>query len=562
MPTLPAMFESNVDFLTESTASASVDLSAEQLNELLLQARQAREQLQLGRGLALAKQVWRAADDQGYLAEQIEAGYLRAFFLVRQGAQTELLAAAEAVLPLMREQGPSENLCELLRWTTIAGFDSGDFEQCMRDAHEACSVAQRLGQARQISLSLNALAAVFERMGDPWQAERLMGEAAALVRDGSHPFERMVSMNNLCAVILAAHQLLRDGNREQQAQQALQRGLEYAAEASQLAQAGNDLYFKVATAANRVDLLLRADRGDEAESLLLPALALAQEHQLTSQCCDLSCSQTELTLMRGQTERAWAQAQDLVAQMSAASSKAMVLRMYELAYRCAKAMNLSDQALHFLELQHRLERECTTLQLEAQSRFFVTRLEAEQARLQVTATPGAGGTAVPNPASAVASHIDPLTGLHNRRHLESTMPGLMRLAESREAPLTLALIDVDHLKQVNTEFGYAAGDQVLTHLADMLRDNTRASDLLVRMEGEEFLVVFPDTVADRAFEVCERLREHVENHPWHEVAPGLHVTLSVGLASAPPYGTDLLTSRAQSAMQRAKHLGMNRVALA
>ena len=93
----------------------------------------------------------------------------------------------------------------------------------------------------------------------------------------------------------------------------------------------------------------------------------------------------------------------------------------------------------------------------------------------------------------------------------------------------------------------------------MLRENTRGSDLLLRYGGEEFLVVFPDTVADRAFEVCERLRERVEARPWHDLAPGLEVTLSIGLASTPPYATDLLIARADSAMYRAKHLGRNRV---
>ena len=62
--------------------------------------------------------------------------------------------------------------------------------------------------------------------------------------------------------------------------------------------------------------------------------------------------------------------------------------------------------------------------------------------------------------------------------------------------------------------GHEIGDRVLQALASMLQENTRGSDLLLRYGGEEFLVLFPDTVADRAFEVCERLRERVEQYPW------------------------------------------------
>lgn len=545
-------------------SSAEPELTSTQLEELLRQARQAREALQLPQGLALAHQVWVSADEQGYLSEQIEAGYLRVFFLVRQGALAEMLRAGEEVTALMREQGPSEQLCEVLRWMTLSSFESGDFEPAMRFAHEGCSVAQRLGNTRQIALSLNALAAVFERMGDPWQAERLMGEAAALVREGDYAFERMISLNNLCAVTLGAYYLLQDGERFDLARQALQRGRQYATEAFALAQAAGDPFSHVLTAGNLGEVSLQLGDFDVAETLLRPALEQAQEHGLQAHVLRLRCVLADLALMRGRAEQAHQEVSGLLDNLNEMASVPTRLRVHKLMHRSSKALGRTAEALEHLEALHKIERRSTTVQLEAQSRFFVTRLEAEQARLQAEQA-----TSTTAPTSEVAAtvvagqdNIDPLTGLRNRRHLESVMPGLMLAAEAKSAPLTLALIDVDHLKHVNTEFGYAAGDQVLQRLADMLRDNTRGSDILVRMDGEEFLVVFPDTVADRAFEVCERLREHVELHPWNEVAAGLHVTLSIGLASAPPYGTDLLAGRAQNAMYRAKHLGMNRVALA
>ncbi|MGS0758400.1 GGDEF domain-containing protein, partial [Roseateles sp. GG27B] len=90
-----------------------------------------------------------------------------------------------------------------------------------------------------------------------------------------------------------------------------------------------------------------------------------------------------------------------------------------------------------------------------------------------------------------AAQLDPLTGLGNRRCVESRMPALVRAAAQNASALTLALIDLDRFKLINEEFGATVGDQVLQVLAQMLRDNTRSSDLLLRWGGEEILVVLP-----------------------------------------------------------------------
>lgn len=111
-----------------------------------------------------------------------------------------------------------------------------------------------------------------------------------------------------------------------------------------------------------------------------------------------------------------------------------------------------------------------------------------------------------------------------------------------------------------TEFeAHAVGDRVLAALAQMLRENTRGSDLVARIGGEEFLLVLPDAPPADALEVCERLRARVAMHDWGQLAPGLTVTPSLGLAHAPGYAAQRLFERADAAMYRAKNLGRNRV---
>lgn len=131
---------------------------------------------------------------------------------------------------------------------------------------------------------------------------------------------------------------------------------------------------------------------------------------------------------------------------------------------------------------------------------------------------------------------DPLTGLFNRNH---ALPQLARIADRRRGTggrFAVLLLDIDRFKTVNDTHGHAAGDQVLAEVAQRLRAEMRAGDLLARIGGEEFLVVLPDTGAEAAQRVAERLRSAVQARPVTlpagagAGAGALTVTVSVGLA--------------------------------
>ena len=111
--------------------------------------------------------------------------------------------------------------------------------------------------------------------------------------------------------------------------------------------------------------------------------------------------------------------------------------------------------------------------------------------------------------------IDPLTGLYNQRYLMRHLRGLLESGQTRE--IAVLMIDVDHFKAVNDEFGHAAGDKALRAIADTLRANTRVFDSLARYGGEEFVVVMPGTGAEEATQAAERLRAAVEAMPFHGI---------------------------------------------
>jgi len=129
-------------------------------------------------------------------------------------------------------------------------------------------------------------------------------------------------------------------------------------------------------------------------------------------------------------------------------------------------------------------------------------------------------------------------------------------------PLALAQIDIDHFKKVNDEHGHEAGDAVLVALSGLLRGNSRSADVLVRNGGEEFVIVLPNTRQHVAVEVCERLRARIEGMVVALPAGGsLQITVSIGLAVAPPYDLAALLRAADAALYAAKRGGRNRLCL-
>ena len=158
---------------------------------------------------------------------------------------------------------------------------------------------------------------------------------------------------------------------------------------------------------------------------------------------------------------------------------------------------------------------------------------------------------------------DDLTGLYNRRFLDEYLRVQVPVAKRRQAGLAFLALDIDHFKRINDSHGHALGDAVLLRTAQALREAARSSDLLVRMGGEEFLVVAEqDSAGAMAF--GERLRAAVADTPMHDLAPGLVVTVSVGVALLGQHGDEAaqLLAASDAAMYAAKRGGRNRVMLA
>ena len=159
------------------------------------------------------------------------------------------------------------------------------------------------------------------------------------------------------------------------------------------------------------------------------------------------------------------------------------------------------------------------------------------------------------------ANTDMLTGLANRRHFFDRFVEAWALAERKDQPLGCIMIDIDRFKSVNDTYGHAAGDAVLQKLAATCRRSLRRYDILGRIGGEEFCVVAPDTSAEDAAQLAERLRATIANTQFHAGGTAILVTISLGVAgrSASHSGPGDLTIAADSVLYRAKEKGGNQV---
>ncbi|QIY79823.1 GGDEF domain-containing protein [Chromobacterium violaceum] len=159
---------------------------------------------------------------------------------------------------------------------------------------------------------------------------------------------------------------------------------------------------------------------------------------------------------------------------------------------------------------------------------------------------------------------DELTGLPNRRHFMQRLDGEYRRALRHQHPSTLAILDLDHFKRINDQYGHPAGDAVLRHFAGLLHENLRKEDMTGRLGGEEFGLLLPETTQEEALGVLERIHQQLSLQRLDTIAPDFAYTFSAGLmalAHDHPLSLQEWISSTDQALYQAKAAGRNQVAV-
>jgi diguanylate cyclase (GGDEF)-like protein/PAS domain S-box-containing protein len=155
---------------------------------------------------------------------------------------------------------------------------------------------------------------------------------------------------------------------------------------------------------------------------------------------------------------------------------------------------------------------------------------------------------------------DPLTGLYNRRYLYETLGQEIARAQREDLPLSIMMLDFDHFKDFNDQYGHAAGDAILQSLAGVLLCCTRKSDTVCRIGGEEIIIAMPNTPLEQAQQRAAELVEEISKEKIPFEGEWLSITVSIGVAAFPEHGETInaVIRAADQAMYRSKEMGRNR----
>jgi diguanylate cyclase (GGDEF)-like protein len=525
-------------------------------------------------GARLAEAALRALnDDDG--ARRALALRLLALNRWRIGDTEPAARAADDALALYQALADPHGEVETLNVLCMVYNDLGLHREALEMAVRALRLARAVQDRRLECWALNRVGASYEYLDDPRLAlqyvQQSLDAARALPR---HDEELFGALNNLAGGELkVARQHMRQGEFEA-AESMLVQAREHAREALELARRSGNTHRETLALGNLSKVAGLGPDRLQAQALLEQYQALARRHGYQRQALSADYDMAELLRQDGRHALAALRLEQLLTDVDA-DDGALRLAIEHALYDSYKALGRYEQALAHLERHAALERSQLRQQAEAQARVLLARLEIDQARIETASARidaelqrlrarelEAEQNALRAHAEALgrAAREDALTGLQNRRAIDEALPRLIDRSRTGHGLLAVAMADLDHFKQINDRHGHGVGDEVLVRLAQLLRGNTRGADLLARVGGEEFIIVFGNTPIERAHDVCERLRQAVAHFPWSDLAPGLEVTVSVGLvAGAPGDAQQALIGRADAALYEAKRRGRNRV---
>lgn len=439
-------------------------------------------------------------------------------------------------------------------------------DQAVKYAERAYRHAQALPPGQIRLQALNALAVTQTKLAHHEQAQASYRQLAREAR-GIDGAEQQIWFCYVNRGACCSDEARRPETPAPRRSALLRRHLRLNAMAARVATSATEALF---TPINNVEALILLGRFDEAEATFyylraqLAALPPDTKSLRRFQGAALEF-EGELEMHRGRHERAVVLIRESIASAESLGYLADVPHQLDRLSEAEEARGRYHEALQAVRRAASMRLELARAQGEARLRVVEAQQGLERARQSIERErQRAQANEVKNRALAdeaerqsAAARTDALTGLGNRRLFELTAQAL---AVGQGEPVAMALLDLDRFKDINDQYSHAVGDRVLVELAELLRGACRPADVVVRMGGEEFVVVFRQTSRDAALRACERLRDNVRRHAWHDVHPGLGVTVSIGLAWArTPLDADALLARADTLLYQAKAAGRDTV---
>ena len=440
-------------------------------------------------------------------------------------------------------------------------FFTGSYTEALQHAERATVLADRVGDLDLRIAVRRGTCMVLGNIGVPDLGARIE-ELLELTRVSGNRWEEAISRNDLATYLQESGDLF-----------AAEREIDRALEAARSVESQNHFALGLIHS-TRADIELMAGRAEQALADAEQAIAFLTERGDPNPYVLAATVRAEVQarMALGAFDDARQSGEDVLAWLGdrLPHTRSLILSTLASALRgagrvdeaydaLARAAELERQAFRELsELQLRLER--ATLETSAARResdaLAVKNRELSHAHAELEHR--ASELERLQAQLRDQAERDWLTGLHNRRYLAQELERLTE--EEIPVPVSIAVLDLDHFKSINDRYGHTAGDSVLVRVARLLCDTLRASDIVVRSGGEEFVIVMPLTDAPAATACCRRIHQAIHEESWGQLADGLTVTASVGVASTHDLGElDTLVNLADDRLYEAKQAGRDRI---
>lgn len=506
------------------------------------------------------------ADDD---ARRARALWARGLALGHAGDHGQGLAELSRSLAAVPEEDLRQRAI-VLRALAIVNELLGALDASLEHGLASLSLARRLADATMIADGLLSVGVVYSRNGDPQRGLDCYGEVLAMYHALDDPARCIPVLNNMginCKNL----------GRHDEAVAHFERALA-------LAEGGSTAPATVAVLhSNLAEPLWQLGRLDEARTVLERAVGVLSAAGYSNGETHARVLLGRILLAAGEPQAARAQLERGVALADGSGGMNYAAQAHLALCELHKAAGRFDAALTHHEAFHAAER--TQFNADSQRRLQALRVqheladaqrEAETHRLRHVELERAHAQLNDLHRALVAadedknrllerlarqSRTDALTGLANRRHLDERLADEFARAKRHRRALAVAMCDIDFFKRINDRLGHAIGDEVLRHVAAMLRERCRATDIVARYGGEEFCIVFLEANATTAAIVCEDLRAAIEAYDWRRVHADLTLTLSIGIADEIEQidHHERLLVAADRCLYAAKEQGKNRV---
>lgn len=514
-------------------------------------------------GVEIAARALQTARDCGLRSEAAWAAAWLAEHQLRRGESEKAAESARAALAEADALELHQVGIRLRNTLTRAWCQLGRADEALPEAMWALGRARSLGAPGLVSRSLSSLAGVVELLGDHPHAVTLLHKADEEAQRDSDKVAQFAAVVNLAGALCRSGRTLAHlpgplAPTEAQAAD-LREALAVVQRAKALAQ--GHVRWEMVCAEIECLSLEALGRLAEMRAAVDRHRALAIQAKAPDARAESELLHADWLLASGRALEACEALDQQVDAAAAQRNEGCRRWWWRSRYRAFKAAGADAQALAALEamvVQVRRDRE---LSLNAQARVLLGEVRMEIAQQELAQLRREAQELRERADVATqTSLLDPLTGLANRRALDARLRAVLPMGPDPAEGFSLALIDIDHFKQINDGWGHDVGDTVLCEIAMLLAGGVRGGDFVARIGGEEFVVLLWGQALDDASLACERLRQQVQAHDWSRFVPGRQVTVSMGLACAQPLDDAAqLLRRADQWMYAAKREGRNRL---